>query len=383
MTESLVAHDGQGNDDEAVVTLRQADLAQAVADGMITQAQAGQLWATWRVQAAAKAPAPSSRAPAGPRFGFTNVLYYFGGLLAIGSMSLFMSLGWAALGPFGLLAITLANIAGCLVAARWLERRALVTPAGILATLAIVMVPLAAWCAQNVMGLWPDGYDMRKFSAYHEQIDWRWLTLELATLVTAIVMILRHRHPFMVMPMAVTLWYMSMDLADGLMSQGGDYSTNWQLYREASLVFGLMMTLTAIWIDLRQRFAGSRQDFAFWLYLYGVVMFWSALSLSDSGSPLGKLAYCAINVAMVFFGAAIGRRIFTICGAFGVLGYVGFLSHDLFHDSLAFPFALCVLGLAVVALGVWWQRREDALQRALGRLLPVVLRPLTLPGLAG
>jgi hypothetical protein len=41
-----------------------------------------------------------------------------------------------------------------------------------------------------------------------------------------------------------------------------------------------------------------------------------------------------------------------------------------FQDSLMFPFALTVLGLGVVALGVWWQRHEAAIHARLARLLP-------------
>lgn len=357
---------------DPVVTIRRADLARAAADGLITAPQAAALWAAW-AQASMSMPAPS-----GPRFGFTNVLHYFGGMLAIGSMSLFMTLGWSALGPGGLLAITLANIAACLAGARWLERRALAVPAGILATLAIVMVPLATWCAQNLAGWWPGGEDLRSFSAFHERIDWRWLTLEAATLAAAIAMIRRHRHPFMVMPLAVTVWYLSMDVVDGLAALAGHRGFDWDLYRSASLVFGLVTTLVALWVDVRTRTAASRKDFAFWLYLFGVAMAWSTLSLSDSGSPLGKFAYGMINVAMVFFGAAIGRRVFTVFGALGVALYLGDLSHHLLRDSLAFPFVLCLLGLAVVALGVWWQRHEDRLQAVLASWLPRLLAPLAL-----
>ena len=60
--------------------------------------------------------------------------------------------------------------------------------------------------------------------------------------------------------------------------------------------------------------------------------------LHDAGSALGKRVYCAINVALVIFGAASGRRVFTIFGALGVTGFLG----DLFRDSLVFPSALCL-----------------------------------------
>jgi hypothetical protein len=368
---------------EAAVALTRTDLARAARDGLISDQQADALWAAW-AEGGLRLVREAAGAPAGPRFGFTNVLYYFGGMVAIGAMSLFMGLGWAAFGPGGLLAITLAAIAACLFVAQRLEQHALPTPAGILATLAIVLVPLAAWCAQHLLGLWPEGTLPDRFSAFHERIDWRWLTLEAVTLAAGLAMLVRHRQPFMVMPIAVTLWYVSMDLADGIVrSHAADAyaygDDSWALRRQVSLVFGLLTLLAAVWVDLRLHLARSRKDFAFWLHLFGAIMAWSALSLSDSGSPLGKLGYCAVNVALVFYGAAIGRRVYTVLGALGVTFYLGDLSHTVFRDSLMFPFMLCLLGLGIVALGVWWQRHEAALQARLAAWLPAFMRPLATP----
>jgi hypothetical protein len=106
---------------------------------------------------------------------------------------------------------------------------------------------------------------------------------------------------------------------------------------------------------LRSRFS---RDYAFWLYLFGVLTFWSGLSLMDSGSEWGKLIYCGINVAMILVGAVLGRRVFAVFGGLGVAGYLGYLSYRVFKDSLIFPFALSAVGLAIIALGVLWQRRE-------------------------
>ena len=63
-------------------------------------------------------------------------------------------------------------------------------------------------------------------------------------------------------------------------------------------------------------------------------MFWGGLSLRSSGSQLAKLGYGLLNAGLVFWGAAIGRRVFTILGALGVAGYLGYLSHRVFQDSL-------------------------------------------------
>ena len=351
------------------------DLQTAARAGVITPAQAMQLWASWGDADPTRPGGLEAVASvAGPRFGFVNVLYYFGGLVAIGAMSLFMTLGFQAMGAAGLLAIGLAYGFACLKVADYFKARSLPVPAGILATLAVCLVPLVVWCVQSLLGLWPPG-GSGDFAAYHTRINWRWMTLEFATLAAGVVMLWRYRLPFMVMPIAVTLWYMSMDVANGLMqNEGWDYL----FMRDVSLLFGIATCCMALWVDVRSRRAVQaawRQDYAFWLYIFGALMFWCALSLHDSDSELGKLLYALLNVALVLLGAAIGRRVFTVLGALGVAGYLGYLSHQVFQDSLMFPFALTLLGLGLVWLGVLWQRNEAALHARLGRFVPEGLRP--------
>lgn len=351
-------------------------LERAVERGVLTPLQSEQLWRWWALgQEPAHTVAEAVGAvPVGPRFGFVNVLYYFGGLVAIGAASLFMTLGFQTMGAGGLLAIALAYAVACLKVSDHFAARRLWVPAGILATLTVVLVPLALWCVQQLMGWWPPG-GSAKYSAYHYWIDWRWLMLELGTLMAGAVLLWRYKLPFMVMPVAVTLWYMSMDVASALMQQEGfDY----RFMRDVSLVFGLGTCALAMWVDVRSRRSASvawRQDFAFWLYVFGAIMAWGALSLRDSSSEWGKLGYGLLNMALVFFGAAIGRRVFTVLGALGVCGYLGYLSHRVFQDSLLFPFALTLLGLGFVWLGVKWQRNEARIHAALSRWVPAGLQP--------
>jgi MFS family permease len=371
-------------DVEVSLTLR--DLQEAALDNVITDLQASKLWQRFAPRARAALPPTYDQSDApdfqdtqteavarGPRFGFVNVLYYFGGLLAIGAMSLFMTLGFQALGAAGLLAIGTAYLIACLKVADYFKTRALNIPAGILATLAITLVPLVVWCLQSLLGLWPPGASHR-YSDYHLFVNWRWTTLEFATLAAAVVMLWRYKLPFMVMPVAMTVWYMSMDVAHALMQNEG---FDWKFARDVSVVFGLATMALAVWVDIRTRRSRDlawRQDFAFWLYLLGTVMFWGGLSLRDSESEWGKLLYAALNVALIFGGAVIRRRVLTVFGAFGVAGYLGYLSHRVFQDSLLFPFALTFLGLAVVGLGVWWQRNEAAIERRMNAFVPQGLR---------
>jgi hypothetical protein len=303
-----------------------------------------------------------------PSFNFVHVLYYLGGMTAIGAMSLFMTLGWSALGGWGGFATALLYGALALLLTRWfLERKHLAVPAGIMATLAVVMVPLAIFAAQMALGYW--GAD-KPYRHYHAYIDGRWLMMELGTLAIGAVLLWRYRFPFMLMPIAVTLWYMSMDIVPLLF---GAELGDWEIRKAVSMWFGLAMTLLAFWVDLRSRFS---RDYAFWLYLFGVLTFWCGLSLMNSGSELGKLAYCGINAVMVLIGAILSRRVFAVFGGLGIAGYLGHLSWRVFQDSLVFPFALSALGLAIIWLGVLWQRHEARWAARLRSAVPAALREL-------
>lgn len=331
-------------------------LEEAVATGVISSPQAGALWDFL-----------SLRERDTPSFRPAHILYYLGGMIAIGAMTLFMTLGWERFGGGGLLAVSAAYaIVALALAERFLARPGFAIPAGIAATLAVVMVPLGVYGLQQLLGFWADAPRASAYRDYHRFIDWRWLVMELATLGAAAVALWRYRLPFLVMPVAVTLWYMSMDLAPFLLGgDGQDFLSDDRL--RISMAFGAAMTALAFVVDLR---SDRSKDYAFWLYLFGVLAFWGALSATDSDSELGKLLYCAINLGMIAVGAALSRRVFAIFGGLGVAGYLGHLSHTVFRDSMMFPVALTAIGLAVIAAGVFWQRNEHAIGERLRSFLP-------------
>jgi hypothetical protein len=288
---------------------------------------------------------------AGPAFSFTNILYYFGGLTAIGAMTLFMNLGWEQFGGWGILfiAILYAGI-GLLLTERF-RRGGHHIPAGICATFAIAMTPLAIYGLQQGMGWWPDETTYRD---YHRYIKWHWIYLELGTLAVGAALAWRYRYPFMIMPVAVTLWYTSMDVTAMLTHGEADY-----IFKAfVTLWFGLLMTLTAFWVDI------------------GVMTFWCGLSLQQSDSELSKFVYFCINLGLIFAGAVLVRRVFVVFGALGCAGYMQHLASYIFQDSWLFPVALTAIGLGIVYLGLVWQRNEKTITRRMRTVLPVVLREL-------
>lgn len=334
--------------------LTRKKLEAAVAEDILSAQQAEKLYAFLRADVSS-----------GPVFDLTHVLYYLGGMIAIGAMSLFMTLGWSAFGAPGILIISLIYAGIGVSLSERFQKKGFAIPAGICVTFSVALTPLAIYALQLWLGLWPDDTAYRD---YHRYIKWHWIIMELGTLAVAALAAYRYRYPFLQMPVAVTLWYMSMDVA--VMFADID---SFQFRAAFSMYFGLAMIAFAVWADLR---SGKSGDYAFWLYLFGVMAFWGGMTSQHSDSELSKLFYCVINVLLILVGATIVRRVFVVFGAIGVSFYLGHLANSVFEDSLLFPFALTLIGLAIIYLGILWQKHEQALTRRLRSYLPEMLRQL-------
>lgn len=302
----------------------------------------------------------------GPVFDFTHVLYYSGGLIAIGAMTLFMNLGWESFGGWGIFFISLAYAGVGLKLTNHFQYKGYAIPAGICATFAVVLTPLAIYGLQQALGLWPDE---TTYNEYHKYIKWHWIYLELGTLAVGTIVAWKYKYPFLIMPIAVTLWYMSMDIT--AMISGGDI--RWELRKLVSMYSGILMIGLAFWVDIRAR---KTADYAFWLYIFGVIAFWSGLSAQNSDSELSKFLYFTINVLMIGAGVLLIRRVFVIFGALGYCGYLAHLASSVFEDSWLFPIALTAIGLSIIYLGVIWKKNEAAITEKARSLLPLQIKEL-------
>ena len=197
--------------------IRKHHLQQAVEQQIISGQQADALWQLWQSQQSTV-----------PQFSFNHVLYYFGGLLAIGAMVPFMTLGLETFGGGAIVLLCLLYGAAAVVLTEYFRKRGLAIPAGICATFAVVLVPLAVYGIQQMMGWWTE--DRIYWDRAYRWGDARWLTMELALLAAGAAMLWRYRYPFLLMPIAVTLWYMSMDAASFLIY--GQYGAEDWRFRE-------------------------------------------------------------------------------------------------------------------------------------------------------
>lgn len=341
--------------------LSRADLDAAVAEGILDAAQAERLLAF----AERRAPSPASPPPGAPRarFDLLHVAWYFGALIVIGAMGWFMTLGWERFGGAGIFSIAaLYGLLFLLLGLRLWRSADLRTPGGLLVTMAVAMTPLATYGLQRWLDLWPDR-DPGDYAGFHVWVAGGWFAMEVATLVAGTLALRAVRFPFLTVTIAFTLWYVSMDLAPLLGADG------WNERAWVSAGVGLAMLVAAWRVDRR-----TREDFAFWLYLFGLLAFWGGLSSMQSGSELKKLLYLLVNLALILVSVLLRRRAFLVFGALGVCGYLGYLAHHVFRDSLLFPFALSGLGLGIIALGVHLHRSSTRYEAWLVGALPPGLR---------
>lgn len=68
----------------------------------------------------------------------------------------------------------------------------------------------------------------------------------------------------------------------------------------------------------------------------------------DTGNQLAKLGYCLIHVALIVISLVLQRKLFLVFGALGVFGYLCNEAHTYFRNSLAFPFVVSFIGIALI-----------------------------------
>lgn len=336
------------------------DLARAVSAGVLNPGQDQALLEFLKRQPATQAS-----------FQLAHVAFYFGALLIMGAMGWLLSEAWMRIGDSALLLVALAYIGGLTLAGLLMQRRGQTIPAGVLGAVAVSIVPLAVFAVERLTGFWPLDDSQGNFHNYYTYVQGGWLLMEAATVLAGLLMLRLIPFPFIVMPIAVALWFMSMDLSEWVY---GD-AFNWEQRRTVSLWFGLALLVAFLVIDGR-----TRQDYAFWGYLAGLLAFWLGLTLMDSGSELGKALYCLINLGLMGLAVLLRRPVFMVFGAMGVAAYLGYLSYEVFAESLLFPLVLTLIGLGVIGLGLLYQKHRERLSARLRAQLPAGLLQL-LPGL--
>nr|NLU58491.1 DUF2157 domain-containing protein [Pseudomonas sp. BIGb0427] len=336
------------------------DLARAVSAGVLNPGQDQALLEFLKRQ-------PQSQAS----FQLTHVAFYFGALLIMAAMGWLLSEAWMRVGDSALLLVSLIYIGVLTLGALLMQRRGQVIPCWRTCCGGGEHRTAGSVCGAATQRFLATGQRPGNYHNYYTYVQDGWLLMEAATILAGLLMLRLIPFPFIVMPIAVALWFMSMDLSEWFYGEAFD----WNQRRTVSLWFGLATLLVFLVIDGR-----TRQDYAFWGYLAGLLAFWLGLPLLDTDSEWDKALYGLINLGLMGIALLLRRPLFMVFGGMGVAMYLGYLSYEVFAESLLFPVVLTLIGLGVIGLGLFYQKHREALSSRLQARLPQGLLKL-LPGL--
>jgi hypothetical protein len=337
--------------------IEKPELISAAEKAGISKTQAEELW----VALEGKAGLATSK------FDLPHLLYYFGAMIVIVAMGWFVGVAWESFGGGGILCVALAYMLIFLgVGAALWKQESLKVPGGLFITMAVSMIPLAVYGFQRWTGWWVTG-EPGQYKDFVSWVNGGWFAMEAATIIGGSIALKFYRFPFLTAPIFFTLWFMSMDAAP-LIFKNPEYL--WENRLWVSLGFGALLLIVAFLMDL-----SFREDFAFWGYLFGVITFWTGLSLLETASELGKFFYCLINVVLVLLSVFFQRTVFLIFGSIGILGYITSLFYRYFSDSIWFPVMLSLIGLLVIFIGLKYHKNRQKIDSFLLNWVPQRIKP--------
>jgi len=287
-----------------------------------------------------------------------QVLIWVGTLLVIGAHAWWSTSGYESLGIGLVLALTLVWQCAFLGAAEWSRRRGYGTLEAGFAAVVAFYTPLAAYSVERLLGF---RFAMGDFDAFYPYVSGGWVWMELASIAAAVLVLMRYRRPFVVLPMTVFAGFLAMDASTRALG-GWDHQPAIEV---AVLVCGLAAITAAVVLDYR----GWRR-FAFWPHLGGVwLIVWSLGLFCDGHYTLALMISGLIALSLGVWLARI-----TYLAVAGVLGWaaLGVSAH-----GAAFPFLLMVGGLGFIGFAVWLARKDSPVRRWLAaRGLPAAQRDL-------
>jgi hypothetical protein len=295
-------------------------------------------------------------------FDLSSVLYYFGAMIVIFAMGWFANSIWERFGGGGLLVIALTYMAAFVAIGTALWRKwEYKVPGGLFITMAVCMIPLAVYGFQQWTGWWV----VEEPGRYKDFFSWvrsGWFVMEVATIVGGCLALKYVRFPFLTAPIFFALWFLSMDITPLLF---GDTGNQWDHQMLVSAWFGIGVLVVAYVTDIT-----SREDFAFWGYLFGVVTFWIGVSKLNSASELENFFYLLINIGLILLSVLLKRSVFLVFGSIGVLVYITSLFDRYFSNSAWFPIILSLVGLAVIYIGVTYHKNRAKIDAFILNLIP-------------
>jgi len=265
-----------------------------------------------------------------PRFEPRAFLLYFGALLAAAAATSLLQELWEDHGAGVMVVfsgVTLAFFAALALAAvrrgRWLA-------SGLLAFVAVSLVPLLVYAFERWIDVWPRA-EPGDVALFHSTVRAGWVAMEVVTILAAVGAIALVRFPFLVAPLGVALWYLSMDLAP--LFFGDHPSGDERAY--LAVAVGIVLMVAAALVEIH----GFR-PYGFWGHVFGLLSFGGGLLWLWRESDGGWAAIAAIAVVALLAGLVLERPAYAVFCAFGLLGAFDHFLEKWSDSNLISPIAL-------------------------------------------
>ena len=342
------------------------DIDWAISEGILSSEQGEFLW-----------NALQKRTSNRPQFNFANVAYYFGAFIVLAGMTWFMSLAWEQFGEKGLLFLACLYAFLFVLAGQtlWFKQN-LKIPGGLLFTIAVCMTPIAIFGLLAQLNLGPTEYQLETAQTYRLYEKVSVMVMALGTILAGLITLRFVKFPFLLAPITWAAWLVSRELY-ALMFFPLTQKIFWTESNYWNYVwFGLACLVVAYWVDWKT--SRSQEDYAFWIYLFGLIFFWLGMTFMSDGGPnkIDPLLYFVINLGLMLLSVLLQRRSFIVFGAIGVFYYLYYVFYKAFQNSLLFPLTLMVLGLLVIYAGIQYQRNEKAIEQLIVGKLPMSVRQI-------
>ena len=145
--------------------------------------------------------------------------------------------------------------------------------------------------------------------------------MEAATIATGLFFVLFIRFPLLLLPVSFCLLVLSLDLAPFYPDFGNRTETDkTEITRRYALCFGIGMIFAGF---VFEKALGSDPDMGFWLYLFGSILFWTALNFDFPKHDISGSFYLLVQIGLIVMGSALNRFTLLAFGTLSVIGYLG------------------------------------------------------------
>lgn len=323
--------------------------------GVITTDQRSALLAL----AGAAEPQAGERREAERAFNGITIAYALGAIVVLFAFGWFMVDRWKVLGDGGVFALSVAYAGIFLVVAHFLKREGFETARGVATLLAVAMAPLAMYALMGWTGLWTSELDglCRQREHPFAVCQGQPLAIELAAVAAALfAMRAMAFSPFMIPIAVVGITLPERLLREWAPGPGIDGAgMGWRWVMVASV-----LAAAAYLVDRRRR--GG--DYGFWLWIsVAVATWWGCMMLFQVDHSL-RWYLAPASLLVITASVILRRRVLLVVGLFGVFGFLAWLAFDVFKLTTAFPLVLATIGVSIIVLTVWVQKRfPEAIQR--------------------